>query len=204
VASDVELVDAWRTGDRSAGEALFERHYDAVARFFQNKVGEAASDLIQRTFLACCEGSNRFRGDTNFRSYLFAIAYRLMCKHFDEQRRDRLDFDSVSAHDLSPGATEVVAQRQEQRLVLEALRRIPLEHQVLLELHYWEQMTAAEAAAVLGIPLGTAKTRLRRARELLEARLAELASSPELLASTVANLEAWAQAIRDQLHAKGR
>lgn len=200
--SDAELVDAWRAGDRGAGEALFERHYDAVARFFHNKVGEAASDLIQRTFLACCEASQRYRGDGTFRSYLFAIAYRLMCKHFEEQRSDRLDFESVSAHDVSPSANEVLVQQQEQRLVLEALRRIPLEHQVLLELHYWEQMTVAESAAVLGLPLGTAKTRLRRARELLDDRLGALATSPELLASTAANLEGWARAIRGRLTAQ--
>ena len=65
--SDAELVDAWRAGDRGAGEALFERHYDAVARFFHNKVGDAASDLIQRAFLArsSCHRLASIRSDTS-------------------------------------------------------------------------------------------------------------------------------------------
>ena len=54
--SDAQLVARWRQGDKSAGEALFERYYDGVARFFYNKVGERSADLIQKTFLACVAG----------------------------------------------------------------------------------------------------------------------------------------------------
>jgi DNA-directed RNA polymerase specialized sigma24 family protein len=55
-ATDIELLEAWRGGDRRAGEQLFERHYAAVARFFRNKLEFGVDDLIQRTFLACVEG----------------------------------------------------------------------------------------------------------------------------------------------------
>ena len=104
--SDAGLVEAWRAGDRAAGKRLFERHYAAVARFFRNKVGEAGPDLIQRTFLACVEGRERFRQEASFRSYLFSIAYKVLCKHYREQRRsaDRdggVDFAEASAHELS-------------------------------------------------------------------------------------------------------
>ncbi len=198
--SDARLVEAWRGGDREAGKRLFERHYAGVARFFRNKVGEAGPDLIQRTFLACVEGRERFRQEASFRSYLFSIAYKIVCKYYRERRRDagRVDFEEESAHNLS-SPISAVAARQEQRLLLEGLRRLPVDYQVVLELHYWEGMSATELADVLGIPVGTAKTRLRRGRELLEERLRELSASAVLLQSTLANLDAWAAQLRVQV-----
>lgn len=198
--SEAELVAAWRAGDAGAGATLFERHYDGVARFFRTKIGPPADkDLIQRTFLACFEGFANYRGEAAFRTYLFSIAYNLLCKHFEAQRRNRIDLLSISVHDLGDSPSEIVAARSEQRLVLAALRRIPIEYQVLLELHYWEQLTAAEAASVLEIPVGTAKTRLRRGRQLLEEQLAALADSPSLLTSTVSDLEDWARQLREHV-----
>jgi len=200
MVDDAALVEAWRAGDRAAGSTLFERHYDGVVRFFRNKVADAvAGDLVQKTFLACFEGLAAYRGEASLRTYLFAIAYRLLCKHYEAQRRNRIDLASVSAHDLGHSPSEVVALREEQRLMLTALRRIPLEYQALLELHYWEQMTAAEAAGVLAIPEGTAKTRIRRGRQLLAAQLEALAASPELLTRTTSDLEGWARALRERL-----
>lgn len=198
--SDARLVEAWRGGDREAGKRLFERHYAGVARFFRNKVGEAGPDLIQRTFLACVEGRERFRQESSFRSYLFSIAYKIVCKYYRERRRDagRVDFEEESAHSLS-SPISAVAARQEQRLLLEGLRRLPVDYQVVLELHYWEGMSATELADVLAIPVGTAKTRLRRGRELLEERLRELSASAVLLQSTLANLDAWAAQLRVQV-----
>jgi RNA polymerase sigma-70 factor (ECF subfamily) len=95
---------------------------------------------------------------------------------------------------LSPVASAM--HHQEQRLLLEGLRRIPLTHQTALELHYWEELTAAEIAEVLGIPLGTAKTRLRDGRAHLEDQLRQIASSPEALRSTLDDLDRWARRVR--------
>ena len=89
-----------------------------------------------------------------------------------------------------------MAKRREERLLLEALRSIPLDHQIALELYYWQEMTAAELAAVLDIPEGTIRSRLRRAKHLLEEQLAELAQSPDLLETTMANLDEWARNLR--------
>lgn len=201
MASDEELVAAWRRGDQRAGEQLFERYYDSIARFFYNKVGDRASDLLQKTFLACVESLDRIRDDTRFRSYLFGIAHNLLRKHYRTKSRKgpELDFEKVTVHDLSPSPSKAIAARQEQRLLLEALRHIPLDYQVVIELFYWENATAGEIAEITGAPLGTVKTRIRRGRQLVEDALARLAGSGELLQSTVSNLEGWARALRDKL-----
>ena len=79
------------------------------------------------------------------------------------------------------------------------MRKIPIESQMILELYFWENMTARDIGDVLEIPEGTARTRIRRAKQLLEAQLEALAASPALLQSTVSDLESWARHLRDDL-----
>ncbi|MCA9682269.1 MAG: sigma-70 family RNA polymerase sigma factor [Myxococcales bacterium] len=196
---DDAALAAWREGDRAAGQLLFTRYYQPVARFFINKVGEASPDLIQRTFLACVEGKDKFRGEGSFRSFLFGIAYRQLRRHFEARARDRIDFGSRSVHDLDPNASVLLAALEQQQLLLAALRRIPLELQVVLELFYWEDMRAQDCAEILEIPIGTAKSRLRRAREQLEQALSELDGSPDVLHDTRTRLDDWALQLRAQL-----
>lgn len=200
---DIALLDAWRGGDKRAGSTLFARHYARVHRFFRTKVNAAdLGDLIQSTFLACVEGHERYAGTGSLSSYLLGIAYRLLCRHYRAKRRERayLDFTSVSAADLAPSPSQVVVDRREQRLLLSALRGIPLEFQAILELVYWEDLTAGECAAVLGIPLGTAKSRIRRGRQLLQTRIEALASGPAVLESTLGSLDQWARQLRARIH----
>ena len=201
VANDLELLDAWRGGDRNAGSELFERHFDSICRFFANKIDRDVEDLVQKTFIACVEGKDRFRGQSSFRTYLFGVAHNMLRSYLRKRRRDneRFDLGVSSVTDLGLSPTVLIAQQREQQLTLQALRRIPLEHQVVLELYYWEDMTAADLGEVLGIPEGTVRGRIRRAKQLLEQALAELAESQALLESTVSGLETWARALREKI-----
>jgi RNA polymerase sigma-70 factor (ECF subfamily) len=207
---DAALLRAWRLGDRAAGHELFERHYESIARFFHNKVGEAVQeDLIHETFLACMTSADRFRGESRFRTFLFGIANHVLADYLRRlgRRMARLgsasdfdvDLEELAADSLGPTPVTCAEHHEEQRLLLEALRSIPLMHQIALELYYWEELTAAEIGEVLGVPLGTAKTRLRDGRAYLEARLLELARSTEALRSTLDNLDKWAHRMRDAL-----
>ena len=199
--SDLELLDAWRGGDAAAGSELFARHFDAVCRFFRNKVAEGTDDLIQRTFLAMVESRDRFRGDSSFRTYLFTVARNELFAHLRKSGREQARFDPLeqSVYDLGPTPTTMVAQRKEQRLLLEALRRVPLDLQLALELYYWEDMPASELARVLELPEGTVRTRIRRARQLLEQALHELAAGDAELHSTLAGLDDWAKSLREHV-----
>jgi hypothetical protein len=76
VRADDELLEAWRAGDLSAGNALFARHFDSLCRFFRNKVSGEIDDLIQRTLLACLEGQRSFRGDASFKTSVTCTAWR--------------------------------------------------------------------------------------------------------------------------------
>ncbi|MEM9459153.1 MAG: sigma-70 family RNA polymerase sigma factor [Myxococcota bacterium] len=198
---DDELVEAWRGGDERAGRRLVERHYPAVERFFFNKVGERAADLIQLSFLRVLEAKRRVHPGGNFLAYLLGIARNVLYEHYRHVRKDldRLDFLSQSAMDLSPSPSSWMVGQQEARLLLEALKRIPLDHQIVLELYYWENMRSREVAEVLELAEGTTRSRIRRAKQLLEQQLAALATSPAQLRSTTANLEQWAAQLKQQV-----
>lgn len=196
---DAELLEAWRRGDGAAGSELFERHYPPIVRFFANKVAGDPADLIQETFEACVSGRDRLREGGSFSAYLFGAAYNVLRRHYERSRKhgERFDPATASAEDLSPGPATMMSQRDEQRVLLAALRRIPLEQQVVLELFYWEGMTSAAIAEALAMPHGTVRTRLRRARALLEEAIVGLHADPRLLERTLDDLDGWASQIRE-------
>jgi RNA polymerase sigma-70 factor (ECF subfamily) len=196
---DLELLERWRSGDLQAGDALFERHFDAVHRFFCNKAPADAADLVQRTFLACVEARDRFRQESSLRTFLFAIAHHELLAHFRKRGHAELDPLRSSVCDLDPTPSSLLARAIDERLLLDALRSVPLEFQVAIELYYWEGLSGAELAAVLGIPEGTARSRLRRGLELLRARLDALGREGSAWASTSSSLAGWARQIGDDL-----
>jgi RNA polymerase sigma factor (sigma-70 family) len=169
-----------------------------LVRFFRNKVDQAAEDLIQATFVACLESHVRYEGRGEFRGFLLGIARHKLYQHY---RRDGpviedLDLASHSFADLAPGASTALAERAEEQLLLHALRSIPVELQVVLELFYWEALTAGEIATICEAPEGTIRTRIRSARQRLAVRLAELAAGEGELAWTESDLDRWAASVR--------
>ncbi len=200
--TDLELLAAWRDGDRQAGGKLFDRHFSSVRRFFRSKVGDDYEELAQATFMRCTESQLRFRADGSFRAFLFAIAWNVLREHLRQRQRDGRRFcaelDSAADMDL-PGPSTVAGARREQVILLQALRRLPLQDQVVLELFYWEQMTSAQMAEVLDVPHGTVRSRLRLARDRLRGHVDELARTPVELDSTLNNLERWAAELRQRL-----
>jgi RNA polymerase sigma factor (sigma-70 family) len=197
--TDDSLLEAWRAGDRSAGEQLFERHYEALYRFYSRKTSVDVADLVQKTSLALVEGRERYRGDASARTFLFAIARNQLLVHFRGRRRDAaLDFSVQSLHDLDPTPSQALFEKQDNRVLLEALRRIPLDLQIAIELHYWEGLHGPELARILDVPEGTVRSRLRRGLEMLRAQVANLATSPDALTTTLSNLDRWAERVREQ------
>lgn len=199
MVSDFELLDAWAVGDKRSAKQLIDRHFDAIFRFFRNKLGgENVDDLVQDTFLACIEARDRFRREASFRTFLFATARYVLLEHFRKRKRagDPLDPEVVSVIDLAPGPSTVAAHKAEQRLMLEALRALPLDYQIALELYHWEELTGPELARVLGITEAALRSRLHRAKLELRKQLERIGDSDHVLQSTLASLDAWAADLR--------
>lgn len=200
--TDNALLERWRAGDKRAGERLLQRYYGQITRFFLNKCGIGdVADLVQETFAACVEARERIRHDGKFRSYLFTVAYNVFCGHLRRRYREggAIDFETTAIRAFTSSPSSILTARREQRLLLEGLRAIPVNYQVTLELHYWEQMSTSEISAVLDVPPGTVRTRLVRARDALEAAMSRLALSPDELRSTVTDLDSWARQCRQAM-----
>jgi RNA polymerase sigma-70 factor (ECF subfamily) len=178
-ASDEELLERWRGGDKAAGNELLSRYFGPVRRFFATKIsGDDIKELVQRTFAGCVEGAQRFRGDGSFRAFILAIARRQLYKYLRDRSRqgarDEPDLSVSSVVALGQSPTSIIAAAQREALLLQALQRIPVEQQTLLELHYWERLPANDLAQVLDIEPGAVRVRLHRARRALERVLTEL------------------------------
>jgi RNA polymerase sigma-70 factor (ECF subfamily) len=196
-SDDLQLLEAWQGGDKAAGEKLFERHFDALFRFFRNKVRDGADDLVQQTFLACVGSRDRFRKEASFRTYLFRVAHSKLYDHLRANRRnDAIDFGVTSVADLGESPSAALVKDEEQRLLLQGLRLLPVDMQVLLELFYVERLRGPELARVLDLPEGTVRSRLRRGREMLREAVLARAADPESIEMSLADLDAWADRVR--------
>jgi RNA polymerase sigma-70 factor (ECF subfamily) len=203
VSSDLELLGAWRDGDDVAGNELVRRHFRSLHRFFRARIDGNVDDLLQRTFLAAVEKREKIRDDAGFKAYLMGVARRQLLLFFREERRDRrqspLETGVAGMSGASP--SRLVRLRQEHSLLLRALRRIPVDFQIAVQLYYWENMSTAEIAEVLEVAPGTVKSRLGRARDMVKKHIAEMEEvSEELRSTTVGNLEGWARSLKDAWH----
>lgn len=195
--TDIELLDAWRAGDATAGQTLFKRHFRKIYRFFETKFGSDVDELVQSTFLACVRAKNNFRGDSSFSTYLFTIARHELYRVLSERRRDldRIDFEASSVAELAQTPRTKIAAHEDRIRLLHALRDLPVEQQVLLELHYWEGVDAADLAKVFESQPGTIRSRLSRAREALRERMLKDADTPASVTDSLESLDAWARGL---------
>lgn len=201
---DAELLHAWGRGDKAAGNALVARHFDAVYSFFRIKIAAEVDDLVQRTFLACAASHTRLREGGSFRAYLFAIARNEFFAALRRQLGGRevdlgaSSIDALAESGSVPTPVSRLAAKAEQILLLRALRRLPLDDQIALELCYWKGLRAAEVGEVFGVPASTIRTRLSRARAQLEGLIRELEPDARLVDSTIDGFERWSASLQIQ------
>ena len=172
---DLRLLESWRAGDGRAGQDLFSRHFADIYRFFEYKVGADADDLAQRTFMACVDARDRFRGGSSFRTYLFAIARNQLYSFLRRlPRAEHVDFEHTSIADLVPSLTSQLGRARDIERLRLALARLPAEQQLLLELHYWHELDAEALGAVFEATPGAIRVRLLRARRALRERMDQI------------------------------
>jgi RNA polymerase sigma-70 factor (ECF subfamily) len=191
---DHELLDRWQVGDASAGEALVERYFDPIYRFFQTKLDAEADELVQSTFLACLAARDSFRRDASFRTFLYAIAKNQLYAALRGRHRDarHVELEVSSIQDLVSTPRTKLARNEDYERLVARMRRLPVEQQTLLELHYWEDLGIGELAQIFEAPEVTIRSRLHRARNALRELLQADAETAEAGASLDA-MDRWAR-----------
>jgi RNA polymerase sigma-70 factor (ECF subfamily) len=172
--TDADLLNAMAGRDEGALRQLYVRHAPWIAARLARRCAdsEAVADVLQDTFVAAWDGAHRFRGEGEVPAWLWGIAIRRLISRL----RKRADF-VVGPALLETDTTEMSA---EERVLLSvehadvggALARISPELRVVLQLTVLDGLTTREAAVLLGIPRGTVKTRLERARARMREEMA--------------------------------
>ncbi len=178
--SDHQLFERLRAGQEQAFVALYHRRQPSLYRFALQMSGSApvAEDVTQEVFLALLREECGFDPDRgSLAAYLFGIARKLLLRQFERRRSDLgLDAGSEAGFaelvDASDPLADLAARER-----IEALRRavssLPRRYREVVVLCDLEEVDYAEAAAALGCPIGTVRSRLHRARLLLAGKFRE-------------------------------
>jgi RNA polymerase sigma-70 factor, ECF subfamily len=153
---------------RQVASALFVEYCDYVWNALR-RLGVARDDLedlTHDTFVAVFRQWQGYDPTRPLRPWLFGFALRIASDH-RRLARHRLEVpaDGAEPADLAPGAVELLLQREREALAQQALQSIELGRRAVFILHELDGATLPEIAAALDLPLGTAKSRLRLARE---------------------------------------
>src|SRR5579859_4501279 len=177
--NDAQLVIASRNGDQDAFALLVQYHqrrvFNLVYRMLQDY--EEANEVTQDAFLAAWQGLPSFRGDASFSTWLYRIAYNCCLKQLELRKRDTaLQLAMQEEHVLQHGNNDEyigfeLDTYDNQALVREHLSMLPAKYRIVLVLRHLQEMTYEEMAEILTVPIGTIKTHLFRARNLLKERM---------------------------------
>jgi RNA polymerase sigma-70 factor, ECF subfamily len=177
--SDQALIQRTAAGDRDAFATLYRRHQGSVYRFARLMTGSApaAEDVVQEVFLALMKDAARYdAGRALLTTYLFGIARRITRRRLLRERRfieiDAVEIDvGNSAKDVAPNAGEALERRDALQRLRDAILSLPSRYREVVILCDLEGVTYEAAAASIGCAIGTIRSRLHRARQLLATKL---------------------------------
>ena len=179
---DMQLVAASKKGDQDAFARLVQRYqrpvFNLAYRMLQHY--EEAAETTQDTFLAAWQGLPSFRGDARFPTWLYRIAYNCSLKCLEQRKRNKTLQAALQAEqfleraDSDELADAQLEARDRQAFIQEHLAKLPAKYRIVLILRHLQEMTYEEMAEILTMPVGTIKTHLFRARNLLKERLQSL------------------------------
>ena len=178
--SDERLMLAFTQGSSEAFTELFHRYKQPVYRFFFRRVSDAASaeELTQETFIALLRAAARYEPRALFRTYLYAIGFKILRAH-RRKAAFRAAFLGQRNSTLDPAKKDATEASLWVRRAVERLA--PLDREIVM-LREFEQLSYAEIADLLQLPLNTVRSRLFRARTALR----ELLDPPTAAASSEA------------------
>lgn len=180
---DVELVRSAARGREDDFEALVHRYQRQIVSYVFRIIGDydAALDVTQETFIKVYNSLDKYSTEFKFSTWLYRIAHNAA---IDYLRRNSVQSQSIETENTdgtyqlqlvcSQPGPEKVRERSEWRAELQdVIRSLPASYRELIVLRHSKELSYDEIAAVTGLPLGTVKNRLFRAREMMREILLE-------------------------------
>jgi RNA polymerase sigma-70 factor (ECF subfamily) len=172
--SDEQLVVLCQGDDHAAFAVLVDRYKDRIHYMVRRMVGGPEDeDLTQEVFIKVYQAISGFRGGSSFKTWIYKIAHNLCLSELRKKGRrgEHLSIDEEGdekIHYLLPDTRNDLEDEIEKRDLSESIRtlmeRLPPQYRTVLTLFYMEQAKYEEIADIMGIPLGTVKTHIHRAR----------------------------------------
>jgi RNA polymerase sigma-70 factor (ECF subfamily) len=158
---------------------LFERLYNFAHWLTQNR--EEAEDLVQETYTKALRGFRSFQQGTNFRAWIYQILRNtFLTSRTGLKVSATVPLEVDGEEEVIPADRDtpesIFLQRSDQRLVQEALGKLPVPYREVLLLCEFEEMSYQEISSTLAVPIGTVMSRLSRARRALKTSVLEMQS----------------------------
>ncbi len=168
-----------RAGDAKAWDTLFRRYQLPLYAYVMELVRheQTALDIVQETFINAVRHLKSLREDARFGSWLFGIAHQKVIQQWRRKGRERewlaenLPEDTLEFSSPSANPAETLIDHEDDAELLKHLEQLPLAQRSVLVLHYLEEFSLEEIAAITEVPLGTVKSRLHHARAALRKQL---------------------------------
>lgn len=190
VALDNLLVERFKSGDAAAFDQLVTRYWDRIYAMVHQLLrnAEDAEEVTQDAFIRAHRGLGNFRGDSTFSTWLYQIATNLARNRYWywwRRKRDKsVSLDAPIGPDADTTIAELIPAEQETpedatvtqefvRRVAECMEELNEKHREILILRNVQNLSYEEIAEILGISVGTVKSRIARARESLREKLGQ-------------------------------
>jgi RNA polymerase sigma factor (sigma-70 family) len=173
--TDAELVIAARKGGIDAFAALVERYRTPALRVAYGIAGNEAEDAVQDAFVKAYRKLGGFRTDAAFRPWLFTIvANEARNRRRSHSRRSKLELQvRDQPAPVGVAVDDIVAQHHQRQRLLDVVAALPERSREVVTLRFFAGLSESETAEVLSCPVGTVKSRLSRALDVLRTQLGE-------------------------------
>lgn len=179
--SDRHIIEQIRSGQTRRYAVLIDRHKDRAMTLALRLTGnrQESEELVQDAFLRAYRSLDQFRGDAKFGTWFYRILYNLCLTKVSRRkgRPEQLDvsdermLDNILVDEEEATIQERMEEDEMQQMIASEIAGMPEKFRTVLTLFYVQEMSYEEITAVLNQPLGTVKTNLFRARNLLRERV---------------------------------
>ena len=179
--ADEALLEQVAAGDAAALAALYRRFGSRLLGYLQRYAGDRtmAEEILQDTLLAVWRSAHLYAGRSSVRTWLFGVARRQAYNRLRVHRPEHMPLDGLAGWvDPAPGPAEWAIAHAQAAAIADAFEALTPPHREVLALAFAAQMPHREIAEILGVPVGTVKSRLHHARAALARALSDAEDVP--------------------------